>query len=439
MKKLKMHYYLIIMLLLFSLTIISGCESETETRSVLVSASHPTTETSDTTNIKSPNKLVAPSKEININASLTSFVSSMPVVTPAPTITVTPPPITPAAERKTLTLLAVGDNLIHEQVIESGKQSDGSYNYDHLFSHLKDEISGADIAIINQETILGGSKFPYTGYPVFNSPTEIGDAIIHAGFDVVLQATNHSMDKGFEGIKNTIGYWKDKNITMVGLNSSKLERETIPIIEKNDIKIALLNYTYGLNGYTLPNDKPYLVNMLDKSKIKKDIKKAKELADFIIVFPHWGTEYVYEPDNSQKEWTRFFAEEEVDLVIGSHPHVIEPIEWVNGDKNHKMLVYYSLGNYVSYQREAPRMLGGMAKITLEKIDSKVSIIQNGITPIITHYEKPNNYEYGVYRLTDYTKELSLRHGVIDLEKNSIFSLDNAYALATDVLGDWIIH
>jgi poly-gamma-glutamate capsule biosynthesis protein CapA/YwtB (metallophosphatase superfamily) len=407
------HYYHLIVMLLFSITIISGCGYEKETRAVLVSAPYSTN--------PMPNTLSTNLPEIS--------------TTPNPTIT---PTLVPAAEDNTLTLLAVGDNLIHEQVIESGKKSDGSYNYDHLFTHLKDEISDADISIINQETILGGSDFPYTGYPVFNSPIEIGDAIINAGFDVVLHATNHAMDKGFEGVNNTIHYWeKHKDITMIGLNSSDIQRDTIPVIERNGIKIALLNYTYGLNGYSLPKDKPYLVNMLDKSEIKKDISKAKQVSDFVIVFPHWGTEYVYEPDHNQKDWTSFFAQEGVDLVIGTHPHVVEPIEWIKSDNGHQMLVYYSLGNYVSYQREAPRMLGGMAKITLEKKDSKVYVTENGIVPIVTHYENHHNYEYGVYKLSEYTKEQALKHGVIELEENSIFTLDGTISLANEVLGDWI--
>jgi poly-gamma-glutamate synthesis protein (capsule biosynthesis protein) len=137
-----------------------------------------------------------------------------------------------------VTLLAVGDNLIHSQVIRSGKQADGTYNYDHLYSNLKELISAADIAVINQETILGGDEFPYSGYPNFNSPTQIGDAVIKAGFDVVLHATNHTMDKGLEGVKNDINYWKlHPEITVLGINETEKEREQIPIIDKNGIKI----------------------------------------------------------------------------------------------------------------------------------------------------------------------------------------------------------
>lgn len=341
-------------------------------------------------------------------------------------------------DKKELTLLAVGDNLIHIQVIESGKQADGSFNFNHLYSHLAKDIASADIAIINQETIFGGNEDPYTGYPEFNSPTEIGDAIISAGFDVVLSATNHAMDKDSSGVLNTIKYWKEHpEIKLLGINESAKAKKNITILEKNGIKVAMLNYTYGLNGHLLPDDMPYLVNILDKHELKKDIVKAKELADFVIVFPHWGTEYKYKPDDMQKEYTDFFAEQGVDLVIGTHPHVLEPIQWIMTKSGHKMLVYYSLGNYVSYQKEAPRLLGGMAMVTLRKDTYGTSISKASITPIVTHYENTKGYAFGVYELSDYTESQAKVHGVLGLEKDSLFTLKGTRTLAEQVLGDWI--
>lgn len=336
-----------------------------------------------------------------------------------------------------VSLLMVGDNLVHEQVIASGKKDDGSYNFDHLFEILKEDIEAADIAIINQETILGGDLFSYSGYPNFNTPVEMGDSIHKTGFDVVLHATNHTMDKGYKAVANTIEYWREyPDITVLGINETKEHRDTIPTVTKNGITIAMLNYTYSLNGYKLPKDKPYLVNMLDEEQVIKDIRNAKEIADFVIVFPHWGTEYVYEPDDYQKKWTSLFLTEEVDLVVGTHPHVLQPIEWITSTTGHKMLIYYSLGNYVSYQKEAPRMLGGMANITLIKEDNKVFIKDSGIIPIVTHYENRDNYHYGVYKLENYTLEQSLVHGVLELQKSSSFSFSGTIELAKNVLKDW---
>lgn len=335
-------------------------------------------------------------------------------------------------------LLAVGDNLIHIQVINSGKQADGSLDYRFLYSNLKDKISAADIAVVNQETILGGDQFKYSGYPSFNSPVEIGSALADTGFDVILQATNHTMDKGLAGVENTVAFWKQySDITTLGINESKEESEQIPIIEKNGIKIAMLNYTYSLNGKSLPDGMPYLINMLDKKKMASDIKKAKELADFTIVFPHWGTEYVYEPSKKQKEYTQFFYEQGADLVIGSHPHVLEPVEWIETNEGQRMLVYYSLGNFLSYQKEAPRMLGGIAEVTITKDNTGTYISKAGIVPIITHYENgPADYNYAIYKLSEYNEALADVHGVSEIAQQGPLTYRGIYDLASQILGDW---
>lgn len=339
---------------------------------------------------------------------------------------------------KIVNLLAVGDNLIHIEVVESGKQEDGSYNFDHLYDEIKDEIIAADIAIVNQETILGGKDLNYSGYPAFNSPTEIGRALVSAGFDVILHATNHTLDKGVKGVNNTFDFWDGyPDIAVLGINKTQEERNTVPIMEKNGIKIAMLNYTYGLNGYKIPENRPYIVNMLDKRQMEEDIKRAHEEADFVMVFPHWGTEYVYEPTSSQKEMVDFYYELGVDLVIGTHPHVIQPVEWITSDSGHNMLVYYSLGNFLSYQKEAPRMLGGMAQVTITKDDEGTYISDAGVTPIVTHYEHgPADYNYGIYKLSEYTSEMGEKHGVSDIAQQGDFSYEKALDRANKVLGAW---
>lgn len=344
----------------------------------------------------------------------------------------------PEGTSSQVTLLAVGDNLIHREVIASGMQKDGTYDYNHLYSNLKEEISAADIAVVNQETIFGGKAFGYSGYPVFNSPTEIGDALINAGFDVILHATNHTLDKGSKGLRNTFAYWKTKpSIKVLGINETKKASKKICVIKKNGIKIAMLNYTFSLNGNKPPKDQPYLVNMLDKTKMEQDLTLAREEADFIIVFPHWGTEYVYKPTSMQKDLTEFFYENGVDLIIGAHPHVIEPVEWIEKEKGHRMLVYYSLGNFLSYQREAPRMLGAMAGVTIVKDDSGTYISDATITPIVTHYENgPADYHYALYKLKNYTPALANLHGVTDIAEDGPMKYQELFDLANQVLGPW---
>lgn len=332
-----------------------------------------------------------------------------------------------------VSLVAVGDNLIHSQVIASGRKKDGTYKFDHLYKNIKSEIKGADVAIINQETVLGGKSLGYSGYPRFNSPQEIGDAIVNAGFDVVLHATNHSMDKGKAGLQNSLKYWKkQKGITVLGANSTKEEYDSVKVIDKNGIKIAMLNYTYGLNGLPLPKDKPYMVDLLETKKVRSDIRKAKKEADFVVVFPHWGTEYTHQTTGYQKEWTELFAEEGVDLVIGAHPHVVEPVQWVKNKAGHKMLVYYSLGNFISSQDEPARMLGGLATVKIKKKgDGEAVISDASIIPIVTHYT-PSGNQYTVYKLSEYTDKLAGNHRL----RRKGLSLSKLKGLAKQVFGEW---
>ena len=337
-----------------------------------------------------------------------------------------------------VSLVAVGDNLIHNSVLKSGRINDSTYNFDRLFDVMRDDFQEADIAIINQETILGGDFRPYDGYPNFNSPNELGDAIVKSGFDVVLQASNHTLDVGTQGLLNCIEYWKKQDdITYLGINDSQEERETIRVIERNGIRIALLNYTYGLNGRILPKDKPYLVNLIDTTLIKSDLEKAEILADFTIVFPHWGVEYVYKPNKEQTNLAKMMVRYGADLIIGTHPHVLQPIEWIEASNGNKALCYYSLGNYTSGQKATPRVLGGMAKIELKRINDSVFINNAGVIPLITHYEWVNGTSlHQTYKLSEYTERLEKRHSLNYYD--STFSVKTLKDLSEQIVKEWIV-
>ena len=337
-----------------------------------------------------------------------------------------------------VSLVAVGDNLIHNSVLKSGRINDSTYNFDRLFDVMRDDFQEADIAIINQETILGGDFRPYDGYPNFNSPNELGDAIVKSGFDVVLQASNHTLDVGTQGVLNCIEYWKKQDdITYLGINDSQEERETIRVIERNGIRIALLNYTYGLNGRILPKDKLYLVNLIDTTLIKSDLEKAEILADFTIVFPHWGVEYVYKPNKEQTSLAKMMVRYGADLIIGTHPHVLQPIEWIEASNGNKALCYYSLGNYTSGQKATPRVLGGMAKIEIKRINDSVFINNAGIVPLITHYEWVNGTSlHQTYKLSRYTKRLEKRHSLNYYD--STFSVKTLKDLSEQIVKGWIV-
>jgi len=313
-------------------------------------------------------------------------------------------------ENSKVTLIAVGDNLIHNTLISAGEQADGTLDYTSLYANIKPDVEKADIAVIDQETILGGSSFEYTGYPMFNSPWEIGDAAIDAGFDIFNCATNHTMDMGWQGIEKEIEYFSGKeNVVQLGVNASEADYNKVTYYEKNGITFALLNYTYGTNDIPLPQDKPWCVNLMDKDKITKDVTEAKENSDFVIVFPHWGTEYSFDVSDYQEQYTKLFFDLGVDLVIGCHPHVIEPVKWITDENSdHKMLVYYSLGNFISHQIDPENLIGGMAQVTIEKKDGDVSISTAKFLPIVTHYRRGDSgkFEFNVYKLGDYTDELA---------------------------------
>ena len=216
-----------------------------------------------------------------------------------------------------------------------------------------------DLHIVNQETILGGTEMGLGGYPAFNSPQEIGDAEVKAGFNIILHATNHTLDRGLSGVNNTIEFWKTKHpdTTYLGIHDSEEDAKNIYVYEKQGFNVAVLNYTYGTNGIAIPSSAPYCVDTFDdEAKVRDDIRRAHKLADMVIVCPHWGTEYVYESTSYQDQWTNVFLEEGVDVVLGTHPHVIEPVkEFTRESDGHKMVVYYSLGNFVSNQDEIPRI------------------------------------------------------------------------------------
>lgn len=338
-----------------------------------------------------------------------------------------------------LTLLMVGDVLLHTPVEQSALQPDGSYNFDAVFAHTEDTIRSADLALVNQEVILGGAELGVSGYPAFNAPFEAGDALVNAGFDVVCHGTNHALDKGKKGILNCTSYWRDEHPDIAILGIHDREEQEIYIYEKDGISIAVLNYTYGANGISLPEDMPYAVDLLEEQKVTSDIQRAKELADFTVVCPHWGTEYRLTPDAMQEKWTGIFLDNGVDLVLGTHPHVIEPVEWMTDEENGRsMLVYYSLGNFVNWtsgtgEGVANRMVGGMAKITLSRDkDDNVVISEYQIDALVCHVEEGTD-GVTVYPLSEYTEALAEKNAI--RSQDITFSREYCIELCDQIWGD----
>ena len=263
----------------------------------------------------------------------------------------------------------VGDALIHSAVYTDAKQSDGSYNFKPMLERIKPISSKYDLAYYNQETILGGTELGLSNYPRFNSPYEVGDDFIDAGFDVVSLATNHTMDKNEEGVLNSVKYWKkQKKIVTSGQWDSQDERDKVRIYKKNGIKYAFISYTTWTNGLETPEGKEYLNNVYSEEKAKEDIEKVRDKVDVVIVAMHWGTEYSLGVSAEQTKIANYLSDLGVDLIVGAHPHVVEPVEYINDNKT---FVIYSLGNFISDQEGTERLTGLMMEVTIKKhVDKK---------------------------------------------------------------------
>lgn len=372
------------------------------------------------------------------NATPESISTPQSTATPEPTPVPTPEPTpTPAPS---VSLIMVGDMLMHTPVEESALQEDGTYDFSAIFTHTEELIQEADLALVNEEVIIGGEELGISGYPAFNAPFELGHELVEVGFDVMCHGTNHALDKGRRGLLSCINFWKENypEIVVLGVHDSQESQDEIYIYEQDGIKIAILNYTYGTNGIPLPEDMPYAVDMLEQEKVVADIMQAEEMADFTIVCPHWGTEYELGISSMQNKWTEIFLENGVDLVLGTHPHVIEPIEWVTDEKTgHEMLVYYSLGNFVNWTSSsgagiANRMVGGMAQVTVEKNEAgEVIIAEYDVEPLVCHLQQGTN-GVTVYPLEEYTAELASSNEII--KQDADFSLEYCEELCEKVWG-----
>lgn len=328
-------------------------------------------------------------------------------------------------EDNTIELLAVGDNIAHETIRETGMRDDGPWNYDSVYANVKEDVETADLAVVTQETIFVEDREDISGYPTFGTPPEFGNALVNAGFDVIASATNHALDKGTDSIEYTLDWWEENHpdISVLGIYDSEEAADKIPVISCKNLKLAMLDYTYGLNGLELPEGKEYMVDIFDEEQAREDIRKAKELADVVVVVMHVGVEYDQDVDEETQDWTDIFLEEGVDIVIGSHPHVVRTMETLTGEDGHKMLVYYSLGNFTSTQTDLPSLMGAMAKITVRKnIETgEIEIPEHEFIPLLMYYNKEIP-EVAIYKLEDYPQELIENHFVYK-DNSDEFSLE----------------
>lgn len=355
----------------------------------------------------------------------------------------------PKEETTSMSLIMVGDNLVHSSIYKEAHRNANNkgYNFKPMISLIKEKVKNYDLAYYNQETILGGAEIGLSDYPCFNSPYETADAMLDAGFNLVSLATNHTMDRGSEAILNSRAYWdKQKDVLAVGSYNSFEQRDEVQIREKNGITYTMLNYTYGTNGIPVPQEKEYLVNVWPtdlkindperdtkyqeyKEKVKQDIAKVRDKVDVLIVGMHCGIEYTTEPSAYQKDEAKFLAEQGVDLVIGTHPHVLEPVEWIDDT-----LVFYSLGNFISaqYQDENYNKTTGLMsslRITKTTKDGKSSIkidnVENEL--IYTYYNQAtwSNFKVIPFSSSEISKYLPSYKNVYERYKKVVQLYDKS--------------
>ena len=337
-------------------------------------------------------------------------------------------------------LVAVGDNLMHRSCTLSAKNADGTYDFTKHFANMADIFKAADLAVISQDTVLGGIELGATSTEtgIFNTAVELADGMADAGINVVLAANNHIMDEGSAGLNTMMSYFSTKypNITLLGVNNSREAKDEPVYVETNNIKIAMINYSYGSNQTADLDASPYLLNQYDEDWLSDILKQAREEADFIIAFPFWGEQNSMDYTQEQERQAQFLADNGVDLIIGSYPHVVEPVKWITAENGDRTLVYYSLGNFQSIQNTVENMLGGQANVTISKEEDGTHISDYSLDFVVTHYEQKESSEYydivTTYPLADYTSDLAARHGM-SVSGNEEFNLASLQGLSSQIL------
>jgi len=354
-------------------------------------------------------------------------------------------PSEPEEKISSVVLKAVGDNLIHNTIYiqAQNRASNGqAYDFYPAYEKVAGLLEGADFAFINQETLLASKVFDPSSYPRFNSPTEVGDTMLDLGFNLFSHSNNHALDQGAQGINATLDYWDskeglDEDFLVTGLFRDEDDMNRIRVMEKNGISLALVAFTEHTNGLKLLAASENKIIYTSETEIVKDqIQKAREQADIVVVSVHWGIENSHEVTDSQRELAQQMFDWGADIILGTHPHVLQPIEpLASSDGKRKGYVIYSLGNFISAQDVGDNLVGGILNFTISK-DTKtgeISIDQPYLEPIVTHYETVWQRNLCLYPLSEYTEELAEAHGV---RKNSPgFSVQYIWDMLEETIGE----
>ncbi|MBR6651175.1 MAG: CapA family protein [Clostridia bacterium] len=318
--------------------------------------------------------------------------------------------------------IGCGDNIIYYGTYRDAKSQafagGRTYNFRPMYSEVESIISSADLAFINQETVISHSNEPQS-YPNFNSPVDIADDLVDVGFDIISVANNHMLDHGALGLKETYDNWKKRNVTLVGCHEENESGKYVTYIEKNGIRIGIVSYTYGTNLGEDPAKYGLYASYLKYADVAGEVAEARENADFVIVSVHWGKEGAMTPDEEQKKYAHIMADNGADVIIGHHPHVLQPIEWIDGANGNKTLCVYSLGNFLHEQDWEYNVPGGMISFDIQKINNERATVENVLfIPTVCHYPR-SFYGNKVYLLENYTAELANSHAVKTYYKHDI--------------------
>lgn len=358
------------------------------------------------------------------------FQTEASVSTVSETTETTTEYIEPEPEFLTVSFAATGDNLIHSSIYnQAQKRSEAAGNpegYDFAFAYesIVPLIEPADIAVINQETLICNDIFAPSTYPMFNSPTELGDHMLEIGFDVFTIANNHTLDKGTDGLSACLDYWDSRPEAVVcGAYRDETDFSTIRTLEKNGITFSFLSYTESLNGLSLPAGSPMIIGRTqDTDLICEQIRQAKEISDVCVVALHWGVEDSDIISDYQRTVASILAEAGADIIIGNHPHVLRGIEEIERSDGSYTLCAYSLGNFISAQSKGQNLIGGILQFDVSlyvgndpEVSRNPSFDNIRLVPVVTHYDG-NYHDVRLYPLSEYTRELAESHGVKSMSK-----------------------
>lgn len=336
-----------------------------------------------------------------------------------------------------LSLIMAGDMLVHDKIYNEARKNANNNGYDFkpMLTYIKDIVKDYDLAYYNEEVVLGGSSIGLSSYPAFNSPYEVGLDMIDTGFNMVSLATNHTLDRGIKAIENSLDFWNSTDVYTSGSYKTMEERNNIKIKEKNNITYAMLNYTYGTNGIKRPNGYESYVNIWDmsnknsyeeyKNVVKQDIENIRDKVDVLIVAMHFGEEYNFNTTWYQEDSSNFLSSLGVDIIIGTHSHVLGPIKWINNT-----LVIYSLGNFLSAHEvvNLSNRIGLLSSIDIVKkvkdnnTTIKLENLNNDL--IYTYHNNYKDFKVIPFSNSDINKYLDNASSIYDKYSKYVTSLDN---------------